>query len=513
MRYAVNNKNEIAERQAFDVIIVGTGLTGLYAALHIDPAYSCCILAKKQLERSSSWLAQGGIAAAVAEDDTPAFHLEDTCLAGAGLCDAAAVKVLVDEATDDIRALQAMGVPFDLDELGELRTAREGGHRRRRVLHAGGDATGRETVKALAARVAERENVSMMDHTSLVDLFLDASGAVCGALICAGETYHVLYTRQLLIATGGIGQVYKTTTNPDIASGDGIAAALRAGAALADMEFVQFHPTGLWQKDQVGQTFLITEALRGEGAILRNADGAAFMEHIHELKDLAPRDIVARSIVREMERAGADHVYLDARALGYDFLTGRFPTIFKQCLEAGIDISRDLIPVGPVQHYLIGGIRTDLCGRTNISGLYAAGEAAATGVHGANRLAANSMLECLVFGRRAALEINRSLAACVGSVSPDFVPSVPVQSTAPVDISALRRQVQEIMHRYGAVVRDRAGLTKALTEIQAIRQELEAGFDDRWTAIELLNLVTVAEAILAAALRREESVGTHYRRD
>ena len=514
MRYAVSGNIEIAEHLHFDVVIVGAGLAGLYAALHVDAARSCCILAKERFECSNSWLAQGGIAAAIAEDDTPELHGEDTCLAGAGICDPGAVNVLVDEAPGDIRTLQAMGVPFDLDEPGVLRAAREGGHRRRRILHAGGDATGRETIKTLAARVAARENVTTMNHAFLADVLSDESGAVCGVLIRTGEIYRVIYTRHLLIATGGVGQVYKTTTNPETATGDGIAAALRAGAELTAMEFVQFHPTGLWKANQVGQTFLITEALRGEGAVLRNAAGAAFMDGVHELKDLAPRDIVARAIVREMERLGADHVYLDARRLGRDFLIERFPTVFRQCLETGIDIGRDLIPVSPVQHYLIGGIRTDLWGRTNISGLYAAGEAAATGVHGANRLAANSMLECLVFGRRAALEINRVLTVGSDGNPPEYTPEIPARSGTKIDASALRGQVQEIMHRYGAVVRNKAGLKKALKEVWAIRQTLEdAGFGDRQASIELLNLVTVGEAILEAALCREESVGAHYRKD
>jgi len=406
-----------------------------------------------------------------------------------------------------------MQVPFDRDELGDLRTAREGGHRRRRVLHAGGDATGRETVKTLSARAAERKNVTLMDRAFLVDVLTDEAGAVCGALIHARGGYRVIHTRHLMIATGGIGQVYSSTTNPEIATGDGIAAAVRAGARLADMEFVQFHPTGLWKQGQTGQAFLVSEALRGEGAVLRNADGIAFMEGMHALKDLAPRDIVARAIVREMARTGADHVYLDIRRFDRDFLQGRFPTIFKQCLEAGLDLSRDLIPVCPVQHYLIGGIATDLYGRTNIPGLYVSGEAASTGVHGGNRLAANSMLECLVFGRRAALAINESLAAGTAGGPRDALPSIPARPAVTIDEPVLRRRVQELMSAHGSVVRDRAGLTAALTEIRTIRHKLEQGFDDRRVYIELLNLTTVAEAILEGALCREESVGAHYRRD
>jgi len=512
MRYAVSSHIKIEEYLDFDVVIVGTGLAGLYTALHTDKNRSCCILTKERLDDSSSWLAQGGIAAAVADDDAPGLHSKDTLIAGAGLCDEKAVKVLVDEGPNDIRTLRAMRVPFDQNELGELLIAREGGHRRRRVLRAGGDATGRETVKTLAALAAERENITLMGRAFLVDVLLDEIGAVCGALIHAQGAYRVIRTRFLVIATGGIGQVYQTTTNPEVATGDGLAAAMRAGAKLADMEFIQFHPTGLWKEKQNGQAFLVSEALRGEGAVLRNADGTAFMENAHELKDLAPRDIVARAIVSEMERTRADHVYLDIRHLERDFLLERFPTIFKQCLGAGIAISRDLIPVSPVQHYLIGGIATDLYGLTNIPGLYACGEAASTGVHGANRLAANSMLECLVFGRRVAESMNQ-ITNCKLQCTDDYVPPIPARPDFTVDESALRRRVQEIMRIHGSVVRNGAELTEALAEIRAIRQKLEAGFDNRRVYIELLNIVTVAEAILEGALRRTESVGAHYRRD
>ncbi|MCL2587978.1 MAG: L-aspartate oxidase [Oscillospiraceae bacterium] len=515
MRYAVSNQIKFAEPLDFDVVVVGTGLAGLYTALHIDPAYSCCLLTKERTDVSCSWLAQGGIAAAMSDDDTPDLHSEDTLLAGAGYCDLNAVQVLVDEGPDDIRTLVEMGVPFDQDELGGLRNTREGGHRRRRVLHAGGDATGRETVKALSARADRRENVTLMGRTFLVDVLLDDTGTVCGALIHSKGAYRVIRTRHLVIATGGIGQVYKTSTNPEVATGDGIAAAVRAGAKLADMEFVQFHPTGLWQENQTGQAFLVSETLRGEGGILKNADGVAFMEGVHELKDLAPRDIVARAIHHEMTRTGAEHVYLDIRHRGRDFLEPRFPTIWEHCAKAGIDLSEDLIPVLPVQHYLIGGIATDLHGRTNVPGLYACGEAASTGVHGANRLAANSMLECLVFGRRVAAAVNESLPTKTQDAkdSSSCEPSIPARPVFAIDESALRLRVQELMHTRGAVVRSQAGLAAALKEIRAIRQQLEQGFDDRRVYIELLNIVTIAEAILEAALDRTESVGAHYRRD
>ena len=520
MRYAVSGNIEIKETLDFDVVVIGAGLAGLYTALNIDRSRSCCILTKERLDSSCSWLAQGGIAAAMAADDAPSLHLEDTLVAGAGLCDADAVKVLVDEGPADISALVDLNVPFDQDAMGGLRIAREGGHSRRRVLHAGGDATGKETVKALERVVAERDNVTFMGRAFLVDVLLDDTGAVCGALIHAGGAYRVIRTRHLVIATGGIGQVYLTTTNPEVATGDGIAAAVRAGAKLADMEFVQFHPTGLWQKGQTGQTFLISETLRGEGGILRNSKGQAFMEGQHERRDLAPRDIVARAINREMEQTGDPCAYLDMRHHSREFLLKRFPTIFENCEKLGIDMSRDPIPVIPVQHYLIGGIETDLYARTNVPGLYVCGEAASTGVHGANRLAANSMLECLVFGRRAAEAINETVghgdpdAPCPNHITPPaYIPVIPIRKALQINTEALRHRVQEIMGTQVAVVREKAGLQEALDEIRTIKAEIEQGFDDKRIYIELLNIVTVAETILEAAIKRKESVGAHYRKD
>jgi len=513
VRYAVSDNIQLAEYLDFDVVVVGTGLAGLYTALHIDPVYSCCILTKERLDLSNSWLAQGGIAAAISDDDAPHYHQEDTFIAGAGLCNPEAVSVLVDEGPADIQTLVSMGVPFDLDELGELRITREGGHRRHRVVHAGGDATGKETVMALSARLPQQENVTLMDRAFLVDILLDETGATCGALIHTQGAYRIIRTRHLVIATGGIGQVYAASTNPEVATGDGIAAALRAGVTLQNMEFVQFHPTGLWSRDASGQIFLVSEAVRGEGAVLRNRAGARFMESQHELKDLAPRDIVARAIVREMESNDDTHVYLDIRTRSRNFLANRFPTIYQTCLDQGLDMSRDLIPVCPVQHYLIGGIVTDLMAQTNIPGLYACGEAAATGVHGANRLASNSMLECLVFGRRAALQINEALQIAPPGPPPAYVPPIPRRAAYTIDEPALRYRLQRTMSAHCGVVRSEAGLLEAKAEIAAIRRELEQGFDDRRIYIELLNIVTVAESIVAAALARKESVGSHYRKD
>lgn len=511
MRYAVNNTIDISQYLDYDVVIVGSGLAGLYTALHIDREYSCCLLTKESVDISNSWLAQGGIAAAISRDDTPLLHLKDTLIAGAGLCDREAVAVLADEGPQDIAKLVSMNVPFDLDAEGDLKITREGGHRKNRVVHAGGDATGRETVMALAYLVAHGSGVKFMRKTFFVDILTDGSGAVCGVLINNENGYSVIRSKNVVIATGGIGQVYRTTTNPAVATGDGIAAAMRAGASVKNLEFIQFHPTGLWSPKPEDRAFLISEAVRGEGAVLRNKDGVRFMETAHELKDLAPRDIVARACAREMENGGEDHVYLDARGLSDEFLSGRFPTIYNECKKRGILMSRDLIPVCPVQHYLNGGIKTDLHAGTNVPGLYICGEAAATGVHGANRLASNSMLECLIFGRRAAESINPGLknTGSQTSISVDF----PERKQINFDCAAIRKRIQGLMNDYGGVVRNKAGLEKAFGEISELLESLESGFDDSRDYIEVLNIATIAKAILEAALARTESVGTHWRED
>ncbi|MDR0905408.1 MAG: L-aspartate oxidase [Oscillospiraceae bacterium] len=495
---------------SFDVVIVGSGLAGLYTALNVETYRTCAILAKEEIDVSNSWLAQGGIAAAVAVDDNPTFHYEDTLTAGAGLCDREAVNVLVNEGPKEINRLVSQGVPFDLDEAGDLSITREGGHHKNRVLHAGGDATGRETVKALSHLVAKRPNITFCAHTTFYDILLDENGVVNGAVVTRDGEFVLIETRNIVIATGGIGQVYRASTNPSVATGDGIAAAMRAGAEVKSLEFIQFHPTGLWTDKKESRTFLISEAVRGDGGLLKNADGERFMVGQHELAELAPRDIVARGIVRELEKSGETHVFVDITAESREFLEHRFPTIFEECASRGIDISKDWIPVAPVQHYLMGGIKTDHWGRTAIPGLYACGEAACTGVHGANRLASNSMLECLVFGRRAAVDISKSPAVTPGSV---VVPDIAKRPNAHFDLGALRLRIQDLMSEYGYVIRNSEGMKFAEGQIAAILKQLEGTTSDDPRYLETLNVATVAEAILTAALARPESVGSHYVED
>ncbi len=513
MRFATDNFSDKTQHMQFDVIIIGAGIAGLYTALHIDEKHSCCILTKEDVEISNSWLAQGGIAAALSIDDAPMYHFEDTIIAGAGLCDENAVRVLVSEGPADVRQLIEMEVPFDLDNEGDLDITREGGHRRRRIVHAGGDATGRETVKALAHLVSLRGNVTFMPHNFCSDILTSDSGKVTGCAVLDGtDTLYIIDSPNVVLATGGIGQVYKISTNPSVATGDGLAAAVRAGAHLKDMEFIQFHPTGLWSDKQENRAFLISESVRGEGGLLKNSDGVRFMVGQHELNELAPRDIVARGITRELIRSGEDHVFVDITSEPRDYLEHRFPTIFTECLRRGIDISKAWIPVCPVQHYLIGGIQTDLDARTSVEGLYACGEAASTGVHGANRLASNSMLECLVFGRRAAEHINGRLAV-MDKIEKTALPHPKSRPLVERNFAAIRSEIQQLMNDCGCVLRNEDGLTKALTRISEISKELNESYYPGRMYIETLNIATLAVDILKAALARRESVGAHYRED
>lgn len=509
MRYAFNDDIQIKENKRVDVLIVGAGIAGLYTALHISPDKSVLVLSKESIEISNSYLAQGGIAAAILPDDQTVFHVEDTLVAGAGLCDRAAVQVLCAEGPGDIQTLVNLHVPFDLNAYGDLSVGREGGHHRSRIVHAGGDATGRETVKTLAAIAQQRANITFMEHTCLVDILLDDRREVCGVLL-NNDGYILVDTANVVIATGGIGQIYEYSTNPTVATGDGLGAAIRCGARLQDMEFIQFHPTGLYSETRESRSFLISEAVRGDGGKLINAKGEQFMTGKHELGELAPRDIVARGIQAELTESGENHVYIDITHKSREHLEKRFPTIFRECLSRGIDISKDYIPVRPVQHYMMGGIATDLHGMTNIVGLFACGEAARTGVHGANRLASNSMLECLVFGRRAAEHINLLDRAATGVAAvPEDVPHISTEHRG-VDYEGLRAHLRRTMNENAYIVRTNTGLQRAQREIQEIFTVLSRNYLEDRAYLELVNLCMVSLEILKAALERQQSVGAHY---
>ena len=508
-RYIFSDKTAGLETLDFDVLIIGSGIAGLYAGLHIDPSKRTAIVSKADFALCSSWLAQGGIAAVIDKNDHFESHVEDTLKAGAGLCDVEAVNVLVHEGPENIRELVELQVPFDTNPEGELMITREGGHSCRRIVHCGGDATGRETTKRLGELALERKNLTMLFNTFLVDILTD-DGAVTGAIVVEGGTPKLIRCPNIILATGGIGALYNHTTNPMGAVGDGIAAAARAGAQITNMEMVQFHPTTLVSEAGYSERrFLISEAVRGEGGILKNHEGEPFMQGKHPLADLAPRDIVTREIIRELCRTGREHVFLDVSSMSEEFFAKRFPTIYGQCREHGVAVPGAMIPVRPSQHYLMGGIHTDLDGMTNITGLYACGECAWTGIHGGNRLASNSMLECLVFGRRAARHINanmRDLSADKLTLS-----GAPLSGgRALSNIAGKRQALRDVMTDKANAVRTPDGMREGKAFVDALLAELDgAALTDR-AGYELYAMAQVADMILTGALNRKESVGTHY---
>ena len=505
-----------------DVIVVGSGIAGLTAALRLRQRVDRVLLVTKTVlsEGSTMW-AQGGIAAALDPADSAQEHLEDTLVAGAGVCDEAAVRILVSEGPARVRELATLGTQFDRDADGEISLTREGGHGRNRIAHAGGDATGREISRALiasldAALIAVKDDpgIEVIEHALVVDLLQDDDARVCGVTLhVIGEGQHdgvgAARGRAVVLATGGIGQVYSATTNPSVATGDGVAAALRAGAVIADLEFVQFHPTVLWLGEgSSGQQPLLSEAMRGEGAFLVDGDGVRFMAGVHELADLAPRDIVAKAIVARMGQTGADHVFLDARHLGKEFLERRFPSILARCRELGFDPVTELLPVAPAQHYASGGVRTDVRGRSSLAGLYACGEVSCTGVHGANRLASNSLLEGLVFAHRIADDITSRLAA--GELAP-AQPFVRAEDTRLV-AGKERTAIQRAMTLGAGAVRSADSLSQAAKNLQAIA-DAKPGLTADPDSWETSNLLHVGQLLTAVAALREETRGGHVRSD
>lgn len=492
-----------------DVVVVGSGIAGLTTAIRARNAGMRVILVTKDVvDAGSTKWAQGGIAAALDPSDSAQEHFQDTIVAGAGLCNEDAVRTLVTEGPAAIHGLIGLGAQFDLDEFGALSLTREGGHHRDRIIHAGGDATGAEVSRALVAAVEKIRDVELIEHALALDLLTDATGAV------QGITLHVIGEGQrdgvgavlapaVVLATGGIGQVFSQSTNPRVATGDGVALALRAGAAVTDGEFVQFHPTVLYAgPNAAGQQQLVSEAVRGEGAVLLDAHGHRFMAEVHPLADLAPRDVVAKAIMRRMRAEGARHVWLDGRMIAERW-PSRFPTIFDALMAQGLDPRETLIPVAPAQHYHSGGVHTDLHGRTSVVGLYACGEVAGTGVHGANRLASNSLLEGLVFAERIAEELARELPQRRDPVEPGATPGL-LSPTA-------RTVIQSTMTEGAGVLRSADSLSITTNVLDSMTHASEE--HKNTAAWETTNIHAAASAIAYAAAIRTETRGSHWRED
>lgn len=496
-----------AEIKTFDTIVVGSGLAGLTAAYHASKKGSVAIITKSQLDISNSYYAQGGIAAVTAPEDSFESHIQDTLTAGRGLCDLDAVQILVSEGQHCVQELISLGMEFD-KENGEFVLGLEGGHSHRRILHAGGDATGKGLTLFMLKRVQEQSSISVFEYTTVIELLVNDQ--VCLGVqafdFVSGKNL-IFKSKSTIIATGGLSRIYDRSTNPHTATGDGIALAYNAGAKLTDIEFIQFHPSALYIPGE--EAFLISEAVRGEGAWLFTPDGERFMPPIHPLAELAPRDVVAHAIYTQMQRYHSDFVYLSLKHLNPEVIKKRFSTIYHTLLKYNIDLTSDLLPIAPAAHYMVGGIQTDLHGETNIKGLFACGEVASTGVMGANRLASNSLLECLVFGRRAAEKANQ------GKFNAGQLPEI---NEIHVDqgnenlFLETKNRIATLMSKKAGIVRTAHKLEEALNELQEIEKLLPEQITE-YNILKIKHNIDICQLICESALIREESRGGHIRED
>ena len=491
----------------FDTVVIGSGLAGLTSALYASQFGKVAIITKSGLDISNSYNAQGGIAAAISDDDSIKLHMDDSMLAGRGLCDKDSMQILVDEGKNCVNDLIKMEMPFDKID-GKIVLGLEGGHSKRRILHAEGDATGKVLTRFMLERVLQKDNISAYENTTVVDLLI--SNNMCNgvkALEFKSQKNIIFKSNAVIIATGGLARIYTRTTNPHTATGDGYALGFRAGVQLSDMEFIQFHPTALHIEDK--EAFLISEAVRGEGAYLINEKGERFMTSIHELAELAPRDVVSFAIFKEIQKSNAEHVFLNLKHLDGEKIKHRFSHIYNKLKEFGLDLTKDNIPVAPAAHYTIGGIKTNLHGQTNVENLFAAGEVASTGVMGANRIASNSLLECLVFGKRTGIAAGN------------------IQSKKDIDFDNIiyrldtenemifmdrKNKIAKLMNSYVGIVRNKKGLVYAINEIQKIRDEFTECVID-YNLCKVKNNADVCLLIARAALEREESRGSQIRED
>jgi len=510
--------------QQFDVLIIGSGLAGLTVALKVASEKKVCLVSKRKINDNSSSWAQGGIAAVLTDDDSIEAHIQDTLIAGAGLCDQEVTRQVASHARETVEWLIAQGVPFTReDDDSGYHLTREGGHSHRRIIHAA-DATGHAVQKTLAEQVLSHPNITVLEDHIAVDLITSRKtrigapqdNAEClGAYVLDNKSGKVMTiaAQQTVLATGGTGKVYLYTTNPDVSTGDGVAMAWRVGCRVANMEFIQFHPTCLFHPK--AKSFLITEVVRGEGGVLKLPDGTRFMQKHDPRGELAPRDVVARAIDFEMKKRGLDCVFLDISHKPADFVISHFPTIYRRCMELGIDITKEPIPVVPAAHYSCGGVMTDHTGRTDLANLYAIGETACTGLHGANRLASNSLLECMVFGQAAANDILAQSPKPTVAL-PYWDESRVTDADEEVIITHNWNELRRFMWNYVGIVRTNKRLTRAMHRIHLLRDEVHefySNFRVTNNLIELRNLLQVAELIVRSAMERHESRGLHYSKD